>query len=498
MAERVSNSLNVVFNEEILKEEVKVEVKTEIATDSIERILGVSAKVLGLSSKIIESSVVTEGKVNIQICYVSDGEIKKTECVGELKSEKEITGESFKDVRTSAITYKEDADFSGIKLTGSAVISLVHTLSAKKELVFGDYNGELSVLEETEEFFKSHGKIKSVYPIEEEFEIDIPIREVLSQSANASITAVQCGVGSVIVDGEIYLYLTLLQNGEKRVIIKKEIKVPYRAELEYPESTPENVAFSLVSVRSFKTDISVDVEENKSSVTASVILDFVSDVFASMEIPVLKDAFSTEKEVHLEREDYCYYFPLPTRNVSETLKEKMPENNLPEGCEFICAFNEKAEIALVKKTADGVLLTGVLTFTALYTGEEKIYSVKSQIPFEKELLIGDCECIKTDVSVCVKDLTVKTLDDDKEVEACLIFTATSFKKVCGNYVKNVEFKGDKKIETSAISVYLARENETLFSLAKRLNLKPEIIKDTNKDLSFPLDKDERIVIYRKL
>ena len=125
------------------------------------------------------------------------------------------------------------------------------------------------------------------------------MKEVLSQSASACVTAVQCGVGSVIVDGEIYLYSTLLQNGEKRVIIKKETKIPYRAELEYPEAMPENVCSATVLVRSFKTDITVDAEENKSKVEASIILDFVSDVFSCCEIPVVKDAFSTEKEVLL-------------------------------------------------------------------------------------------------------------------------------------------------------------------------------------------------------
>ena len=93
------------------------------------------------------------------------GEVKKAECVGDLKSEKEISSGKAREIKTTAFTYKEDADFTGIKLTGSAVISLVHTLSEKKELNFNDFKSELCALEETEEFFKSYGKIKSVYPI---------------------------------------------------------------------------------------------------------------------------------------------------------------------------------------------------------------------------------------------------------------------------------------------------------------------------------------------
>ena len=57
--------------------------------------------------------------------------------------------------------------------------------------------------------------------------------------------------------------------------------------------------------------------------------------------------------------------------------------------------------------------------------------------------------------------------------------------------------GDKKTEDSAISVYIPREGEELWSLAKRLNATPESIMSANKDLQFPLTGKERIAVYRQ-
>lgn len=491
------NNFNVLCKEEILKEEVKVEVKTDISTEQIEKILGVSAKVLGLTSKVSNGILTSEAKVNFQICYVENGEIKKAECVGALQSEKQVA-EKLAEVRTMAVVYKEDADFSGIKLSVSAVVSLTHTLFERNELEISELSNELCLLKEEEQIFKSLSKVKSVYPVEEEFEVDFCVKEMLSLSSSAVLTAVQCGVNTVIVDGEIYLYSTMLQNGEKRVIIKKENKIPFRAELEYPDASPENSAVAFANVRSFKTDIAVDVEENKSTITASVILDFDTQVFVSCPVELVKDAFSTEKDTALVKDEYCYYYPLSQRCVTCPITEKVNSYGVPEDSNCILAFNEKAEVVAVKKIEDGVMVTGVISFTTLLESQGKLFTTKNQVPFEKELLIGESEGAKIEVTASISNLIIVGEKGEWEVKANLIFSATQYNKKCGTFVKNVELKGDKKVETSAISVYIAKENESLFSLAKRLNLAPETIKETNSELTFPLDKSQRIVIYRKI
>ncbi len=57
---------------------------------------------------------------------------------------------------------------------------------------------------------------------------------------------------------------------------------------------------------------------------------------------------------------------------------------------------------------------------------------------------------------------------------------------------------EKEQKNSAISVYISQGGEQLFSLAKSLNVCPEELARTNEDLNFPLDGNERIVIYRQM
>ena len=65
------------------------------------------------------------------------------------------------------------------------------------------------------------------------------------------------------------------------------------------------------------------------------------------------------------------------------------------------------------------------------------------------------------------------------------------------FINDIKILGEKKDNPCAISVYLGTAGEECFSLAKRLNVCPDTLIETNKDLQFPLSGKERIVVYRQ-
>jgi len=59
-------------------------------------------------------------------------------------------------------------------------------------------------------------------------------------------------------------------------------------------------------------------------------------------------------------------------------------------------------------------------------------------------------------------------------------------------------EGEKKAEkTNAISVYVGRRGDDLWTTAKRLSLTPEGLQESEPALTFPLTGEERILIYRR-
>jgi LysM repeat protein len=57
---------------------------------------------------------------------------------------------------------------------------------------------------------------------------------------------------------------------------------------------------------------------------------------------------------------------------------------------------------------------------------------------------------------------------------------------------------DKPVNDSAISVYIPKPNDSLWEISKELGVTEEEILKINKDLTFPLSGEERIVVYREV
>ena len=64
-------------------------------------------------------------------------------------------------------------------------------------------------------------------------------------------------------------------------------------------------------------------------------------------------------------------------------------------------------------------------------------------------------------------------------------------------VLEIEEKGERNRLGSAISVFVATRGDDLWDVAKRLGSDEEEILKYNSDLTFPLDGDERVILYRQ-
>ena len=100
--------------------------------------------------------------------------------------------------------------------------------------------------------------------------------------------------------------------------------------------------------------------------------------------------------------------------------------------------------------------------------------------------------------VCVAHKGEAKIVSGSELDICfdLSFTVYPIDKSEICLIKEIEFTGEKKEEKCAISVYIARENESLWELSKRLNVCPDNLVNSNKELQFPLSGEERIIVYR--
>ena len=66
------------------------------------------------------------------------------------------------------------------------------------------------------------------------------------------------------------------------------------------------------------------------------------------------------------------------------------------------------------------------------------------------------------------------------------------------YVCGVEEGEDYEENDCAFSVFLPKEGEGLWEVAKRLRCEPASLQKSNPDLQFPVKNGQRIYVYRQI
>ena len=350
-----------------------------------------------------------------------------------------------------------------------------------------------------EEYYLSYGLKRLEYPIEEQFELNYPVLEVLSQNVNTAISTVTSGVGCIIIDGELCVSSLLLQNNEKRDIIKEERSFPFRAEIEYDEAMPAMKACAKMQVKSFKADIVVDSESNKSTVTYTVNTLVFVEAFSLEKATFINDAFSVGENLNVVFAQSNLLSPCQINNYTKRICGRISVQDIPAGSRITAVNKESSEITHCEITDNGLLVRGVLSLTALFSdGEENNFSLNMEAPFEEVL---DC--------TYPQDAIVEVLSVAKhggariisfsEAEICADVCLSVYADLQSNikYVREISSLGEKVQETCAVSVFIGMVGEDLWSLSKRLNVAPNTLCETNKDLQFPLTGKERILVYRR-
>ena len=151
---------------------------------------------------------------------------------------------------------------------------------------------------------------------------------------------------------------------------------------------------------------------------------------------------------------------------------------------------------------DKLTVNGVCTAVAyLMDGEGLVFSRRLELPFEKTVDNIDGGNFNDDYTFTAKAFRTSakiTSLTEIELDGEIFLTVYPSQTNRLRFISQIAEGQEKEQKKSAISVYISQGGEQLFSLAKSLNVCPEELARTNEDLNFPLDGNERIVIYRQL
>ena len=374
------------------------------------------------------------------ICYLDvENNVKKCESATEFSGEiiaDNVNANDKVEVRVSL--ERATADKGGLKLIGLAnFFACAKTFGENSVTAISGGEGVV-VNTTTVDVCKSFGIKKGSYPIEEEYQLSYPVAEVLYQRVTPIITAVQCGMGCVIIDGNVVLSSILLQSGDKKDIIKESKTVAFRAEIECEDAMPSCWARAECWVKSFKTDVTVDEEQNSSVVGAFVTLNFSCEAFCSEELAVVEDAFSITDVIKLEGAEFSNQKTCEQKSSTVKVVGRTEIEEISQTAKFLCTCGENVEIVSAEQTDGGISFTGTLFVNAIFKDEnEKLFSVRCETSFQTEMEYPfACDCMVIDAIAVAECGNLQIITKEQaEISAEVTFTVFPKEKRYIKYVK---------------------------------------------------------------
>ena len=485
---------------ERLVSQTEVSVKTNLAAGEVAKVLGISAAANCLGTEVSEKQIAVTGRVTFSVCYETpEGEIRKTECGTELaaKIEDERIPAAGK-AQVQLFVDKADAELSSVLVVNAAVGMEGYVVTN----VTAQYlSGGEDIVCRTEEisFDRAVGGARGTYTIDEEFELNYGVREVLLHDAKVIVTGAQCGIGAIVADGICILTMSLLQNIENSDILLERRVFPFRLEAECPEAMPNFAAFARGAGKSVKLDITVDEQTGKSTVLATMGIELDCEAYENALVSVASDAYLPDKESALTRETYQYDLPAGGRQFTErmTLRGAL-RSELPQGARLMsCGL---VRLNLFTDTQSGFAVEGSVEGKAFVKDpENKVTAITFEAPFRIEPDYAPCEGEKVSVDGGVEEMTARIASSEEiELSITARIVVSGRKKAEFAAITDVAEGAPREVNHSAISVYIPAEGEDLWTVSKKLNACPEAIMQYNPDLTFPLTGGERILIYRQI
>lgn len=485
-----------IINQVAVKSSNGVECKVELSNEEYKNVVSVSANTYLYFSECLNKEIKYSGKVVFTVIY-KDGEILK-------KCE---TGAEF--------SYKFPCEYAlqGGNLLGTVraescgINSLNGIVSASAVIV---YEGTICkpfeedllvscspVITKNKEVNSSKliGTAKKEFKVEEEFSLPMSVSNVLMHSETVVVNECQCGIGSVIIDGEIQLKTLVIPLDNQKEIKTENKIIPFRVENELENVMPTCVATGVISLKDVALKVFVDEGKNTSNVTCEFTLDSQNTVYENVSLGVIADCYSVENELKIEKVDKKFTQIINEKCLENSVKCEVEYKNIENG-RLICAFNDKIEQTEITYQGSIMNVTGAVSLSLMTSNENDYFSQSVTVPFTSAFTVSGDKIICpvfTISNFAVKEINSNTAMVEFTLKACF----AEEKSQIDSIICKIEEGEKKQVDDSAISVYIPSEGDTVWEVAKSLGVTEETVTGSNEDLTFPLGEDDRIVIYRE-
>lgn len=327
------------------------------------------------------------------------------------------------------------------------------------------------------------------FPVVEEFEIDAD--KVLSCDATVVQRVITSFADGFLVEGEIFSSLLVEKEGEVKNVFKN---IQFTQEVAALGSKPNLVTNGKIFLNACTPTV-VESENDKLLTTLSLSIGFVGFGYETKEVETLQDIFSDKNQLIVSRQGFGINAVKGFENTvsNQTLLLMTKEKTVSFGSIVGVTDLNMSRDFKIEKDGSG---EGFVQCTVVYKHSEtdELSSLVMGAPVTLQV---DQASIADAQVVCNLKSFSKKKAKEIEIEIEVIQTKTVISEKFEYFVNAVE-QGEKVEESQfAITVYAAEKGQTLFEIAKAMQVAPSIISSQNQNLPEVLPESRKIVLYRQ-
>lgn len=457
---------------------------------TVKKVLSVTSKSVISSSECMNGFCLVSGKINVSVIYLSsENVVEHAENVFDFV-EKQSASFNLSETYGVDTNYVESINFSSTEVICMIAHHVELTGIYKYELSdVSSENNDLVLVKKDFTALKLVCACTDSFVIAEECETNVKNMTVLQTNASIIPNEITCLVDKVVIDGK--LTAEIIYRDEEGVgSINKEFE--FKQEIAADGVVPNMLVNCHAEVR----NVTVTPEENEEKTNLVFAFDIFAKgyIFEENSYESITDMFSLKNEIQTT---YDY---IEAKNYDNTVRGNdsvLSSTNVSEIENFddiVGVISPKFQVLSLSEENEKVTVLGEVSATALYKSGESTFELpvltetKFEIAKEKVQSVSDVTGSVTVMSYKVK--AGKELETTFKVDYSADFNTSLSER----YIKSYEVKGEKPEQVSGIRVYVTKKGETLFDVAKVLNVRPETISSQN-EVQDIFEQGEKIYIY---
>ena len=464
---------------------------------TIAKVLSYSADVNAAVSDVFTGEARYGGRVTFRVLFLDgNGQTHNLESAAEFSDK--ILSDALEGGRPDILSRVLDTDIVSVSADEIKLAAVIETDLLDNETLRFKYlstaGEDVFTREDKVEVNKLSASAAGGLSLEAEVKVDAD--RILLAESKGVIQKVDAGNGFIAVKGEVVTNILTDKGGE---LFSYRAVTAFAHEISAEGCESSHFASASVAVKRSAAALLTDGED--SAVGLEFELEFSSAAYGTEEITLAADAFSVKNELEITASNITVVKNKNMRAVTEriegavTLSEQMPAAD-----KILASVSERLNISNSYIQDEKLVLEGTVTASIIYFSAETEgkNSVDVELPFSivtMESMTGTVIAAYGHVyELSAKLRKANEIDIRAEITVSVLESETAVIRA----ITQLEVGEESVVPGSAISLHIARKDESLWDIAKAMRTTPELILLQNPALTLPLSGGERVLVYRHL